>query len=130
MLSQLLQKWKGNKLPDAVHKLNKDYQHTTAPTEQTLSAIRSLVIDSSHIFVICDALDECPNVEDESQRLCNEREEVCNALKVLSDWGLPNLHILVSLVWIFQVFHTLLLFVASLGRFTYDSTALLVILRD
>ena len=53
-----------------------------------MNSIRDL-ITKSQTYIIVDALDECPNTED-------ERAELCNILKTMHTWNCERLHILVT----------------------------------
>ncbi len=53
-----------------------------------MNSIRDL-ITKSQTYIIVDALDECPNTED-------ERAELCNILKAMHSWNCERLHTLVT----------------------------------
>jgi hypothetical protein len=77
-------------IPDTVRVLYDNYQHNQPPTDRLLSAIKSLTGGPRHIFIIIDALDECPNGT-------TERSDLCAALNEIMGWKTTlNLHVLVT----------------------------------
>jgi hypothetical protein len=75
-------------VPMALQTFYDKYQHGEPSERGVLESIQALLI-GSHIYIIIDALDECPNVKE-------ERAELCNILKELNSWGNERLHVLVT----------------------------------
>lgn len=86
ILAQLLMQ--AENVPTALQTFYDKYQHGVPSERGLLESIRALLI-GSHTCIIIDALDECPNAEE-------ERAELCNILKELNSWGNEKLHILVT----------------------------------
>ncbi|KFY91042.1 hypothetical protein V500_04822 [Pseudogymnoascus sp. VKM F-4518 (FW-2643)] len=89
LLSQLLQQ--SESTSNLVRILYDSYSHTQPPTDQLLSSIKSM-IDSHrnrNVFIIIDALDECPNEG-------GERGDLCDCLITIKEWAASNLHVLVT----------------------------------
>ena len=58
------------------------------PYQDLLSALRETMDSFEHVYVIVDAIDECP--------YGSPREEVCKALTAMEKWDMPQLHLLVT----------------------------------
>lgn len=89
LLLQLLES--SDSISSSVRNLYDSYSHTQPPTDQLLSSIRS-VIDShrnKNVFIIIDALDECPSEG-------GERSDLCDSLRAMKEWAASNLHVLVT----------------------------------
>jgi hypothetical protein len=71
-----------------VKALHDSYQHAQPPTDRLMSAINALISDTGEIYIVTDALDECPNEN-------GERSELCVTLRDMLEWKKENLHILV-----------------------------------
>jgi hypothetical protein len=87
LLSQLAAQ-KGTALPK-IETLYNGYQQKQLTVEVLKTTLRSTLEVFGDIFLIIDALDECPNYD-------NERQELCTLLTEFSTWGLSNLHVLVT----------------------------------
>jgi hypothetical protein len=74
-------------IPESLQAFHQKHQHGQPPEEGLFTAIESLLIEPT--FIIADALDECPDKE-------NERKHLCEILRKLHGWAAPNLHILVT----------------------------------
>jgi hypothetical protein len=66
-----------------------NYLNSQPPTDRLLSAIQCIVNGDKNIFLIIDALDECPNQN-------SERSDLCNVLTEIKEWAASNLHTLVT----------------------------------
>jgi hypothetical protein len=86
ILAQLLMQ--AENVPTALQTFYDKYQHGEPSERGLLESIQALLI-GSHTYIIIDALDECPNAEE-------ERAELCNILKELNSWGNEKLHVLVT----------------------------------
>jgi hypothetical protein len=86
ILAQLL--IQAENVPTALQTFYDKYQHGEPSERGLLESIQALLI-GSHAYIIIDALDECPNAEE-------ERAELCNILKELNSWGNEKLHVLVT----------------------------------
>lgn len=78
-------------VPSAVQTLYESYKFSPPPIDRLLSVIHALIDLSAvgEIFLIIDALDECPNDK-------AERDNLCDILSQIKGWGLHNLHTLVT----------------------------------
>ena len=76
-------------IPDTLLDLYKQHKDTAPPIYVWLAALRSVLDRTGEIFIIIDALDECP------VRM-GEREELLKGLVSIKDFNLPNLHLLVT----------------------------------
>lgn len=78
-------------LPDAVRRLyqrcNNGNQKPTS--EDLLTALMGSLKEFEDVFVVADALDECPKDN-------NEREELLKILKVIHGWANSSLHLLTT----------------------------------
>jgi hypothetical protein len=56
-----------------------------------MESIQTVVMErhDTHTYIIIDALDECPNTED-------EKSDLCSILKEMHAWEAAKLHVLVS----------------------------------
>jgi len=86
ILTQLLMQ--AENVPTALQTFYDKYQHGEPSERGLLESIQALLI-GPHTYIIIDALDECPNAEE-------ERAELCNTLKELNSWGNEKLHVLVT----------------------------------
>jgi hypothetical protein len=43
-----------------VKALYENYQHNQPPTDQLMSAVKSMISDAGEVYILMDALDECP----------------------------------------------------------------------
>jgi len=86
ILAQLLMQ--AENVPTALQTFYDKYQHGEPSERGLLESIQALLI-GSHTYIIIDALDECPNAEE-------ERAGLCNILKELNSWGNERLHVLVT----------------------------------
>ncbi|PMD50026.1 uncharacterized protein K444DRAFT_548080, partial [Hyaloscypha bicolor E] len=75
-------------IPKALQTFYDKYQHGEPSERGLLESIQALLI-GPHTYIIIDALDECPNTEE-------ERAGLCNILKELNSWGNERLHVLVT----------------------------------
>ncbi|KAH0834441.1 hypothetical protein FOPE_03553 [Fonsecaea pedrosoi] len=60
----------------------------TPPTDSLLEHLRDLIRRFHHVYILLDALDECPRY--------SQRDRVLNALQEMRKWSLPGLHLLVT----------------------------------
>lgn len=86
ILAQLLQQ--AATTPKTLQAFHDEYQHGEPSEKGVMDAIQAL-ITGPHVFIIIDALDECPNTGE-------ERAELCNILEKMHSWGHESLHILVT----------------------------------
>ena len=86
ILAQLLEQI--DHIPTTIQAFYEQYQHGVPSERGVMNSIRDL-ITKSQTYIIVDALDECPNTED-------ERAELCNILKTMHSWNCERLHILVT----------------------------------
>jgi hypothetical protein len=86
ILAQLLEQI--DIIPATIQAFYEQYQHGVPSERGVMNSIRDL-ITKSQTYIIVDALDECPNTED-------ERAELCNILKTMHSWNCERLHILVT----------------------------------
>jgi hypothetical protein len=70
-----------------VKTLYESYQHSEPPTDRLMSAIRSSISEAGEVYIVIDALDECPNES-------GERSELCVTLRNILEWKKQNIHIL------------------------------------
>ena len=64
------------------------YNHSTPPVPTLLEYLQQAVTRSRHVYVLLDALDECP-AED-------TRDGVLSTIQTMRQWSLPGLHLLVT----------------------------------
>ncbi|RDL42520.1 Uncharacterized protein BP5553_02499 [Venustampulla echinocandica] len=76
-------------IPDAVITLYNSYMQSRPPTDRLLAAIKNMVDGHRTVFIIIDALDECPNDN-------GERSDLCDVLRQINEWAASNLHVLVT----------------------------------
>jgi hypothetical protein len=86
ILAQLLEQ--AENIPTALQTFYDKYQHGEPSESGVLESIQALLV-VSHIYIIIDALDECPNAEE-------ERAELCNILKEVHSWANDKCHVLVT----------------------------------
>ena len=67
--------------------LYENYQHNQPPTDQLMSAVKSMISDAGEVYILMDALDECPEKN-------GERSELCPMLQDILEWKKQNVHIL------------------------------------
>jgi hypothetical protein len=70
-----------------VKALYENYQHNQPPTDQLMSAFKSTISDAGEVYILMDALDECPEKN-------GERSELCAMLQDILEWKKQNVHIL------------------------------------
>ena len=102
---------------DILHRLYLDHEKgNTVPTEAALiQCLKDILTipDQSPIYIILDALDECPN----SHGIPSSRAQVLSLVKQLMDLRLPYLHICVTIRPEFDIR-------ATLGRLALHSVSL------
>jgi hypothetical protein len=76
-------------IPDGLLDLYKRHKSTRPPVTVWLAALRSVLDRTAQMFLIIDALDECP-------RRSGEREELMEVLKSIKGFNLSNLHFLAT----------------------------------
>lgn len=76
-------------VPDAVRDIYKRYQHTNPPIDVWKDALQSLINLGGQIYIIVDALDECPNYG-------KERISLLHILEALKSPQVPQLHLLAT----------------------------------
>ena len=64
------------------------YNHGTPPVLTLLEYLRQAVIRSPHVYILLDALDECPADD--------TRDDMLSAIQTMRQWSLPGLHLLVT----------------------------------
>jgi hypothetical protein len=74
-------------IPESLQAFHQKHQHGRPPEDGIFTAIKPLLMGPT--FIIADALDECPDKD-------NERKHLCEILRKLHGWAAPNLHILVT----------------------------------
>lgn len=74
-------------ISDSLESFYQEHQHGRPPKDGLFSEIKSFLHDP--IFIVVDALDECPDNG-------NERKSLCQILAELHKWEAQNLHILVT----------------------------------
>jgi hypothetical protein len=68
--------------------LYENYQHNQPPTDQLMPAAKSMQSDAGEVYILMDALDECPEKN-------GERSELFAMLQDILEWKKQNVHILV-----------------------------------
>jgi hypothetical protein len=86
ILAQLLQQ--AVTIPETVLTFHNEYQHGKPSERGVMDAIQAL-LTGPQVLIIIDALDECPNTDE-------ERAELCNILQKMHSWGYERLHLLVA----------------------------------
>lgn len=76
-------------IPSMLHDFHKTHQHGRPTEAGLLTAIKHLLLLIGPTYIICDALDECPEKG-------GERKDLCQALAEIHQWSLPNVHFLVT----------------------------------
>jgi hypothetical protein len=75
-------------LPEAVANLRRFRDISHQPDLESLeNALKESTQDFNSVYLIIDALDECPQVD-------REREDLLEVLEKIQRWDLPNLHLL------------------------------------
>lgn len=97
VISQLLHRM--SILPKAIRDLHSKYQSLQPSGEALENALRSLITDSGNIFIIIDAIDECPEGP--------ERNLFLASINRIHAWDIPNLHLLVTSRKIADIEYTL-----------------------
>jgi hypothetical protein len=87
IVRQLLRQ--ADNIPKTVKELFDRYQHSSPPADRLLSAIKKLLKNPGQYFIIIDALDEC-SLHD------HQRQSLCESLKDICEWALPDMHLLVT----------------------------------
>jgi ankyrin repeat domain-containing protein 50 len=88
LLSSLIRQLCGHRpdTPQPLLDLNKYRDRNQRPDLETLKkTFQATAADFQRVYVVIDALDECPNVD-------TERERLLDCLVSINGWGLPNLH--------------------------------------
>jgi hypothetical protein len=76
--------------PDALESLRKFYDgNAQPPDDDLLDAIKETTKGFSKVYLVIDALDECPEED-------NQRTYLLSMLKKLHSWTQANLHILLT----------------------------------
>lgn len=68
--------------------MHSKYQSLQPSGEALENALHALITDSGNIFVIVDAIDECPEGP--------ERDRLLASINRIQKWALPSLHLLVT----------------------------------
>ncbi|CAG8957981.1 hypothetical protein HYFRA_00000324 [Hymenoscyphus fraxineus] len=78
-------------LPGSVLALYESYKFSQPPIDRLLSVLHVLLElpVSSEVFLVLDALDECPNDK-------AERDQLCQILIQIKGWGLQKLHTIIT----------------------------------
>ncbi|KAJ5998783.1 hypothetical protein N7451_006593 [Penicillium sp. IBT 35674x] len=72
----------------SLEQLHALYKPNTPPVDALLDCLRDTISQSSEIYLLIDALDECPRD--------SKRDNVLSAINTMQQWGLPGLHLLVT----------------------------------
>lgn len=86
LVDQLLRQ--GNVLPETILRMYKEESRrprNTAPLDILATALKNLVATFDDVYLLVDALDECADVE-----------ELLSLLDMLSQWQMPQLHVIVT----------------------------------
>lgn len=62
--------------------------HGTAPVQTLTAYLREAISRSSQVYILLDALDECP--------IDSTRSEVLSVIRTIRGWTLPGLHLLIT----------------------------------
>ena len=69
-------------------RLKDSYNHGTPPVSTLMEYLRQAATRSRHVYILLDALDECPADK--------TRDDVLSAIQAIRHWSLPGLHLLVT----------------------------------
>ena len=78
-----------SRTPDILLQLYDQYKDGQPPAELLISALRDVIVYLGQVFIIIDALDECPMET-------GERKKLLSTLHEISSWSLHNVHLLVT----------------------------------
>lgn len=71
-----------------LRKLQNSVNRRTPPVPVLMEYLRRAVVRSSHIYMLLDALDECP--------ITTARQDVLATIRTMRQWSIPGLHLLVT----------------------------------
>lgn len=69
-------------------RLKDSYNHGTPPVTTFMEYLRQAVTCRRHVYLLLDALDECP--------MGDTRDHVLSTIQTMRQWSLPGLHLLVT----------------------------------
>ena len=76
-------------VPDAVLSIYTGHEHERPSEKSLLKAFEAMISKSKQVYIILDALDECPSSDD-------ERAKLVSMLRSFKAFDMPNLHTLVT----------------------------------
>lgn len=71
-----------------LQRLQDSYPNGTPPVPILMEYLRGAITRSSHVYILLDALDECP--------IATARQDVLTTIHTMRQWSLPGLHLLVT----------------------------------